>query len=425
MSMSFDTIVIGGGLAGITTLYSLAKRGRKVLLVERSDEIATGASYANGGMLTSSMADPWNGPGVARHLAASLFGLNAAMKLHWHVIPSHLSWGIEFLRKSTKAEFRGNMLANFSLAQFSVQKTEALADDIGCSSVIQRKGALKLFSDRTYLSVQRDNALSLSDVGLQFQELNPEQVLDIEPSVEAVSAGLAGALYFPDDRAGDARIFCLKLALAAQKVGGEIRTNIAVGSLIIDKNRVVGVETSKGKMFAKNIIVCAGVDSAILTRNCPFSLPIKPAKGYSLTLDMQRWNSRPTVPIVDDENHLAITPLGDTLRIVGIAEFVGNDLSIEQARIDYLLKLFGRIYPDLAAQTDIRSVLPWAGLRPMSADGKPFIGRTSVDGLWLNTGHGHLGWTMAVGSALLLDAMVAGNDPPIDPTSFSPMRGRL
>jgi D-amino-acid dehydrogenase len=206
-------------------------------------------------------------------------------------------------------------------------------------------------------------------------------------------------LRFPGDGIGDARKFVLALAERTKEMGGQIQTGAAIKSLIREGSAITGLQCND-RAYRGEVILCAGVEAPRLARSVGVNVPVKPAKGYSLTVDASSLGNRiPRVPVIDDAMHAAVVPLGDRLRFVGTAEFAGFDRSIQQVRIDNLISLFERMYPELYAELDLSSASSWAGLRPMSADGQPIIGPTSRPGLWLNCGHGHLGWTMACGSA--------------------------
>ncbi|MCH1541798.1 MAG: FAD-dependent oxidoreductase [Alphaproteobacteria bacterium] len=413
------TIIIGGGLAGVTSFYELTARGLPCLLIDAEADVARGASFANGGGLHPSLPDPWNNPGIGRHLLASLFQRDAAMKLHLAQIPRLAGWGMAFLRHSARKNYDAIARANFDLAEYSTRQTEALQQFLNLDYDSAAPGTLKLMRTQA----ERDEALRLADMlaakGLRYEALNRADLLACEPSL-AAAQGLVGALRFPDDGIGDARRFCQGLAAVALKNGGEMRLNTKVENLLIEGGAVVGVRLRDTELRGR-VVVAAGVAASDLARPLGMRLPIRPAKGYSLTLDAGHLSKeRPRHLLVDPMQHIAITPLGDRLRILGMAEFVGNDKRIQQRRLTQLRGFFETLLPDTAQKLDWARAQGWAGLRPMSADGRPFIGASNVDGLWLNCGHGHLGWTMAVGSARLLADQMTGRTPEIDAAPFSP-----
>ena len=415
-------VIVGGGLLGVATLYELLRQGHPATLLETNEQLATGASFANGGMLTASMPDPWNSPGVGKHLIASLFNPYAAMKLRPHVIPSLLFWGLRFLRNSTPARHQQTTRWNYELARYSVERTVSLTAELGIDYDGSSAGTLKVFdSEQSYTASLAVSEL-LIPLGLEFETLSSAQAVSKEPALVNVQDRITRALYYPGDASGDAHLFTKALASRCVEMGGEIQTGEAVLGLQVRRGCIVALETRQGLIETNNVILAAGAQTPRLAKTAGVSLPIKPAKGYSVSIDLEDWELTPSIPIIDDAMHAAVTPLGNRLRFVGTAEFAGFDTRIQPARIDNLFNLLNRLYPHLVERIDRSKARTWAGLRPMSADGRPFIGQIGPKGLWVNTGHGHLGWTMAVGSAELLAAEMLGFTRPLQTKAFSPQR---
>lgn len=411
--MKTDVLVIGGGLAGVSTFYALASRGVEVTLIEGEAEAASGASYANGAMLTPSMSDPWNGPGVGKHLAASLFDSRAAMRLRLSQLPALARWGTEFLRNSTPARHMAATEANFSLAQYSLRETQRLATELNLAVADSPRGTLKIFESIEAMSGPTKLARRLEDAGLQFHILDVAATLAVEPALTPVADRIAGAIHYPDDAVGDARRYTLGLAAAACKSGGILRCGAPAGAISRSRDGF-RVMVGDDVVMAQRIVIAAGHASPAISRKLGFRLPIAPAKGYSLTYRLEAGDDIPSTAIVDDAMHAAVVPIGgDRIRAVGTAEFAGADRRVDRQRIENLASLFARVYPTLARRIDRTAAVGWAGLRPMSADGRPFIGAAEVPGVWVNAGHGHLGWTMAAGSARLLARMMLGDTPEI------------
>jgi D-amino-acid dehydrogenase len=418
VALTVDTLVVGGGLAGATTFFELARRGRAPLLIEAADDLALGASYANGAMLTPSMSDPWNGPGVGWQLAASLFDPHSAMKLHLAQVPRLARWGIEFLANSTPKRHWLATLANFRLAQYSLEgaldAARMLDLDLGGSPA----GSLKIFESNRAMAGPLALGQRLADEGLAFEVLDARGAVAVEPSLEPIAGRIAGAIRYPGDAVGDARRFTLALGAAGRQAGGKLRLGERIERLAKESDGFTA-ETDKGVITARQVVLAAGIASPRLARHFGIRLPIQPAKGYSLTYRLPSEAEGPRTAVVDDAMHAAVVPLGDRLRAVGTAEFAGEDRRVDPRRLDSLARLLARLYPNLAPQLDRETAKGWAGLRPMSADGRPFVGQTSCPGLWINAGHGHLGWTMAVGSARLLADLMTGQPPAIDPHPFA------
>ena len=413
-----STIIIGGGLAGVASFYELSARDRPCLLLDSESAVAQGASFANGGGLHPSLPDPWNNPGIGRHLFTSLFRPDAAMKLHISQVPNLLGWGASFIRHSRRTAYEAITRANFELAEYSTRQTQALQQFLNLDYDSAAPGTLKLLRGTR----DRDEALRLADMladkGLAYEELNRAEMLACEPSLRD-APDLIGALRFAGDGIGDARRFCEGLAAAAIARGGEMRLNSKVTHLLVENGKVCGVRLGDEEIRGI-VVLAAGVSAARLARPLGLNLPIRPAKGYSLTLDASGQADSPKHLLVDPTPHIGITPLGSRLRILGMAEFSGFDRQIDPKRLAQLRRFFTDLLPQLAEKLDWEKAEGWTGLRPMSADGRPFIGQSGIDGLWLNCGHGHLGWTKAVGSARILADAMTGREAEINAAPFFP-----
>ena len=414
--MMVDTLIIGGGLAGASTLYELASRGVETLLVEAGDELATGASFANGSMLTPSMADPWNGPGVAAQLLASLTDPRSAIKLRLAQVPDLAIWGLRFLSHSSWRRHADSTVANFRLARYSLEHTLRLDQKLGLSALAQRRGSMKIFAHEAAM----DRPLKLARLldGLAFDVLDADAAVTVEPALEAIKGRIACAIHYPDDAVGDARLFVERIASAARQLGGLVRLNATVRKLYAGTGDF-HVDLGDASLTARRVVIAAGSASAKLASAQGVARPIRPAKGYSLTYPLPAGLASPSIPVVDDALHAAVIPLGDRIRVAGTAEFAGHDRTLDPRRVENLAMLLARLYPELAPQLDAPAAQAWTGLRPMSADGRPFIGETATPGLWINAGHGHLGWTMAAGSARLLADLMLARPPDIDPRPYA------
>lgn len=411
------TLIIGGGLLGLASAKALSDRGWEVEVLEAREDVGLEASYANGGLLTPSMSDPWNAPGVHKHLAASLFDQSSSMKLHVSAIPSLLSWGLGFLRHSSRQRHSEAVLSNYRLASYSVERTDEWRRELELKYQADSVGSLKVFRDRAAMAGSLELAESLRPLGLRLLVLNAEQTLETEPQLHAIRDQIVGSLHFPDDQSGDAYLFCRALKVKLEEAGVRVRTGMFVSGLRVEKERLVGLRTAGGDLKADSVVVASGVQTPALLKGSGISLPIAPAKGYSVTFSTEG-QQLPRVPIIDDAMHAGITPLGNRLRAVGTAEFAGYDTRLHRVRIDNLVRLLKELYPQIAAEIDLEKAEAWAGLRPMSSDGKPFIGTSRIEGLYFNTGHGHLGWTKAAGSACLLADLMANRRPAIDEAPF-------
>lgn len=415
-------VVIGAGLAGITTAFELVQRGYEVVVLEAREGVARGASFANGGLLTPSMADPWNSPGVHKLLAASLFDSTSPMKLHVRVIPSLFTWGLRFLRNSAPTHYHRATIANFRLARYSLDRTRDIRERLRLQYEATNPGTMKIFRSSDAITRPLAIARLLEPLGLKFKLLNCDEVLALEPALRPIGSHLAGGLFFPDDEAGDAYKFCEAVSDRFRQSGGTLRFQSPVSRIALRNGKVHSIETGESVYPADAVVVAAGSMTSSLMRPLSISLPIRAAKGYTITIDASQLVGRPIMPIVDDALHGALAPLGARLRVAGTAEFAGEDKSLPPARVENLFRLLEAVYPEIARKIDRTRAQLWTGLRPMSADGVPFIGETRISGVYVNSGHGHLGWTLAAGSACLLADLISNRSPAIDPAPYTPTR---
>jgi len=421
-------LIVGGGLLGLSTAWHLNKHGADISLVERNDGAGEETSFANGGMLTPSMSDPWNAPGVLGQLIKWLGREDAPLLLRPHALPSLIGWGWTFLRNSSRERFLANTRKNAVLAGYSVEATRALRADTDIQYEAAELGTLKVFREPAALRSVAQLSGTLSDLGLRFTVLDREGVLAAEPALAPVAGNLIGGIHYGGDESGDAYLFCQRLQQLCASRGVTFHFDTTVRKFVTERGRIAAVITNDRQFEADAVVIAAGSYSAPLLRPLGIRLPVRPAKGYSLTLPLGSWNG-PRLPVVDDHLHAAVTPLGNRIRVAGTAEFAGFDSVINQGRIDNLSRMLKGIYPEFASGLAAGAGVPWTGFRPMSADGVPLIGATRIDNLFVNTGHGHLGWTMAVGSGKLLADLVAGKQPdiaadPYDPRRFSFTQGR-
>lgn len=409
-------LIVGGGLLGLCSAHALLALGEEVMLVERQKGVGKETSFANGGMLTPSMADPWNSPGVGWHLLRSIGNDAAPMLLRPSALPSLVSWGLEFLRNSAPARYENATRASYALARYSLGETRALRETLGLE---HGRGTMKVFREQRAMEAPLALARMLESEGLSFRVLDQSQVVALEPALAPISDDLVGGLHFGEDESGDAHQFCDALAASLRSRGAELRLGVEVKRLIANDGRVSGIETTEGGFMAERVIVAAGSYSTLLLKGIGLHLPVSPAKGYSITVDGSDLGCElPTMAVVDHGLHAAVTPLGARIRVAGTAEFAGFDNQVRLARIQNLLALLERLYPELAMRVNHEHIDPWTGLRPMSADGLPFIGPAHLRGLYLNTGHGALGWSQAMGSGKLLADLIDGRPGEIDPRPY-------
>jgi len=410
-------LIIGSGLIGVTSAYFLRLRGHEVTVIDRAEGPGREASFANGGLLTPSMASPWNTPGCWRELLSSLGRPDAAMQLRLRVLPSLAAWGCTFLRNSRVQAFERNVLSNLRLALHSLLVMETMRQESAIEYGRAARGSLRIFRNEASLDQATRAANRQLSEGLGFQRLSSREAISLEPALAPIARQLAGALHYKADEVGDAHRFCVALTNHLRQQGVEFCFRTEVSSLMLRSGQLTAVLSERGHLAADCYVVAAGSFSTPLLRSVGVRLPVRPAKGYSVTLDDPQKRPALRIPLVDDHLHAAVVPLEGVIRVAGTAEFAGYDRTLNPRRIRGLMTLLKDVLP--RAPLDSSTARSWCGLRPVSADGVPIIGPTPISNLWVNTGHGHLGWTMAAGSAQLLADLVSEASPSIRPAPYA------
>lgn len=411
-------LVIGSGLLGTSTAWFLRQHGADVTVIDRAEQAGMETSFANAGMLTPSMADPWNSPGILWQLLRWLGREDSPMLLRPSAIPSLIPWGWRFLGNSRSSRYGSNLLANLRLASYSLSVLRSLRAGIELAYDQSTTGTMRIARDREALRDAEQLAAFLSARGVAHRILDRDGVVDTEPALAPIAEKISCGIHYPDDESGDAHLFCRQLSAHAMRAGVTFRFGMPVTGFRREGRRVVAAQVNGEELEADAFVLAAGSYSPGLARTLGIRIPVKPVKGYSITVPRGNWPDGPSIPVADDDLHAAVVPIGDRIRVAGTAEFAGLDVTIGQRRIANLERLLHRIYPSFAERSRDVEKEPWCGLRPMSADGVPVVGGTSHSNFYLNTGHGHLGWTMAAGSARALADQIIGEQPEIDMTDY-------
>ena len=412
------TLVLGGGIAGVTAAYFLAKDGHEVTLLEEQDGVGRDASAANAGIIAPGHSFAWASPKAPGMLLRSLFGHETAIRVRPRLDPALIVWGLRFLRECTAERARRNTIVKLRLCQYSQAVMTELVSAEGIEYHAVNRGALYLFRDPHELEAGVRKMALLADHGQRQEVLDAGQVAQLDPAFGPVRDRIAGAVRDLGDTSGDSQLFTEKLArICHEKLGVVVRPGVRVTALSAESDRVTGAVTSAGVFTADAYVLALGVGSPAVARTVGVRLGIYPAKGYSSTFPVRVDGLAPTVPGVDEQWLVGWSRQGDRLRLTSTAEFAGYDRSHTPRDFNNILRLARDLFPT-AADWDRGQFR--ACLRPMTPDGPPVLGRGRYRNLYLNAGHGHMGWTMAFGTARIVTDLIGGRKPDHDPTGLGP-----
>ncbi|HRK96411.1 MAG TPA: D-amino acid dehydrogenase [Rhodospirillales bacterium] len=402
-------IVLGAGVVGVATAYYLARAGHEVVVVDRRDGVGLETSFANGGQISANHTTPWATPGTPRKALRWLGRTDAPLLFHLRFDPALFAWLARFLANCTNERMRANIRRAMRLALYSRRELIALREREGLEYDQVSRGILHVFRSQKDLDEALPQVELMNRMGCVRHVIDVDECLGIEPALSPVRDGLVGGIYSPDDESGDAYKFTSALAKLSEGLGATFRLGTAVGAIVAEGGRIAGVQTGAGRITADACVVAAGSYSPLLLKPVGVRLPVYPAKGYSVTIPIEGDGSgAPTVSLIDDEVKMVYSRLGNRLRAAGTAEFAGYDDGVDEPRARFLLAKAMSLFPHCG---DPAKAEFWAGLRPATPDGSPVIGRTRYPNLFLNTGHGTLGWTMACGSGRIVADIVSGVEP--------------
>jgi D-amino-acid dehydrogenase len=410
------SIVLGAGIAGVTAAYYLAKQGHAVTVVDRQPGPALETSFANGGLVVPSQSDPWASPDAPMKLLKWLGREDAPLLLRLSAVPGMMRWGVAFLANCRRERWHRNTAAVFRLAIYSRDAYDALAQETGIEHGRSDKGTLRLYADEAALTAGMREFEPYRELGLTYDLLTSQQSVALEPSLAGAADRFIGGIHIAADRSGDCHEFAKGLAEHARKLGVDFRFETTILGIETSSGAATAVLTDKGRLTGDRFLLALGPHSAALARSLGWRLPVNPVKGYSATIDIGGWNNAPRLPLVITYRKMAITNFGTRLRLAGTAEFAGFDLSLNARRGQMLLDALAEHYSDYPRTSP---PVHWAGLRPVVPDGRPVLGATPVKNLFVDTGHGQLGWTLSFGSARAVAAVMDGKPPEIDLGDFA------
>ncbi len=403
-------VVLGSGVVGITSAYYLARAGFDVTVVDRQPGPGMETSFANAGQISPGYSAPWAAPGIPFKAAKWLFQRHAPLAIRPDGSLWQWRWVGMMLRNCTAARYAVNKSRMVRLAEYSRDCLRELRAETGIQYEQRTQGTLQVFRTQAQLDAAGKDIAVLAECGVPYELLDRDGCARVEPAMGVVKDKLVGGLRLPGDETGDCQLFTSHLEAAAKKLGVVFRYNVSVDRIVTENGRVTSVVAGGEPIQADQFVVALGSYSRPLLKALGLDIPVYPVKGYSLTVPITDPAASPVSTIMDETYKVAITRFDDRIRLGGMAELAGFDLSLNPRRRETLEMVAGDLFPQGG---DIHAATFWTGLRPMTPDGTPIIGGTRYDNLWLNTGHGTLGWTMSCGSAQVLADLVARRRPVI------------
>jgi len=417
--MAMKVLILGSGVIGVTTAWYLAQRGAQVTVVDRQPGPALEASYANAGQISPGYSTPWAAPGIPLKAAKWLFQRHAPLAIRPDGTLFQLRWLARMLMNCSSDRYALNKERMLRLAEYSRDCMRELRADTGIRYEGRQRGTLQVFRTQRQLdAIARDTAV-LDEAGVEYRVLDREQLGAVEPALARVREKLAGGLHLPGDETGDCQLFTSELAERAANAGVRFEYDARIERLVGDGERMTAVVVNGRQMTADAYVLALGSYSRELAKTLRLDLPVYPLKGYSLTVPIRDSGASPQSTVMDETYKVALTRFDDRVRVGGMAEVAGFDLRLNPRRRETLEMVVRDLFP---AAGELQDASFWTGLRPMTPDGTPIVGATRYRNLWLNTGHGTLGWTMAAGSGRLIADLVTRHVPAISPDGLGVQR---
>lgn len=405
-------IVLGSGIVGTTSAWYLAQAGHEVVVVDRETDAALETSYANAGQISPGYSAPWAAPGVPLKAVKWMFMEHAPLAIRAGKMDADmLRWMWQMLLNCSEARYAVNKERMMRLAEYSRDQFIALRAATGIRYDDRQQGTLQIFRTQKQFDAAGKDIAVLAKLGVAHEVLDRKGCVLAEPALGLVCDKVVGGLRLPGDETGDCRQFTQKLARLAQAAGVEFRFGTPILGIQRSGDRITGIDTPQGVISGDAYVCSLGSYSTAFLRQLDIEIPVYPIKGYSLTIPMLDPAMSPRSTIMDEQHKVAITWMGERIRAAGTAELTGFDTRLRDERRATLEFVVNDLFPKGG---DLPRAEFWSGLRPNTPDGTPIIGRSKYQNLWLNTGHGTLGWTMSCGSGRVLADLLSGRAAEID-----------
>ena len=410
-------VILGSGVIGTTAAYYLAKSGHQVTVIDRQPGPALETSHGNAGEISPGYASPWAGPGVPLKAIKWMLMTHSPLVIRPMFDWKMWRWGLMMLRNCSEIRYRINKSRMVPIAEYSRDCMRALRAETGIQYDDRAQGTLQLFRTQQQLDDTSKDIEVLKQYDVPFELLDRDGFVRHEPALALVRDKFVGALRLPNDETGDCFLFTQRLAKMAAAMGVDFRFGLNIRQLQRQGSspRIAAVDTDRGPIEGDLYLAALGSFTPMLLRPLSIDLPVYPIKGYSITVPITETQFAPESTIMDESHKVAVTRLGSRIRAGGTAEIAGFDLKLRPSRRATLEHVVSDLFPK---GNDLSQATFWSGLRPMTPDGTPVIGPTPYQNLWLATGHGTLGWTMAAGTGALLADWISGRKTAIDTTDL-------
>ncbi len=403
-------VVLGSGVIGTSIAYYLAKSGHEVEVIDRQAGPALETSFANAGEVSPGYSSPWAGPGVPVKAIKWMLMRHSPLVIWPMLDPNMWRWGLSMLANCTEKAYAINKSRMVPIAEYSRDCLKELRAETGIAYDDRAQGTLQLFRTQAQLDGIAKDVEVLKDYKVPFEVLDREGFVKAEPALKLTQDKFVGALRLPGDETGDCFKFTNRLAEMAEALGVKFRYNTSIDGIEVIGGKVSGVRTSAGTLTADHYVTALGSFTPQLLKPIGIHIPVYPVKGYSITVPITDANFAPESTIMDESHKVAVTRLGDRIRVGGTAELAGFDMTLRESRRETLNHVLTDLFPKGG---DVSKATFWCGLRPMTPDGTPIVGPTPYPNMLLATGHGTLGWTMAAGTARVIDDLISGRKPEI------------
>jgi D-amino-acid dehydrogenase len=406
-----EIAVLGAGVIGISTAYELACRGHNVSVIDQNTGPALETSFGNAGLIATGHAFSWNSPKLLTNLLKPNSKVKSTFKINWSLSPELYKWGIQFLLNCSNKKFIEFSNSKRELCYYSYNLLKQIIEKENINCHYNENGIYYLYRTEEGLNNSINKIKLFKGLLEQYQILNKSDLSHNFFNNDKFKT----SLIFPNDGSGDCNLFTTSLENKCKKLGVKFLYNSKVNEFIIKNKKIDSIKMNKNEFKSDKFIISFGPYSSIFQKQLKLSIPIYPVKGYSLTLPIIDDSKIPDKSGIDEDNFLAFSKFGDKMRITSIAEFAGFDKSLNPKIVNKLIALTKELFGD---SLDYSNCVPWTGFRPVTPKGTPYICKTKIQNLYLNTGHGHLGWSMASGSAHIISDIIENKTPKINPLPY-------